>query len=126
MNPTFLEVGSVFLHRGVLFPSFQIFGNFLGDSPRKANMWKHVVDNLGKRLAVWRGKLLSVGGRVVLINYVLNAVPIFTLSLYKAPLVIIKEIVKIQSNFLWGDPPLISMFIGLVGSQFVCLKRREV
>lgn len=61
MNPTFLEVASIFLHRGVLFPSFQIFGNFLGDSPRKENMWKHIVDNLRKRLVAWREKLLSVG-----------------------------------------------------------------
>ncbi|XP_058725612.1 uncharacterized protein LOC131596892 [Vicia villosa] len=41
---------------------------------------------------------------VTLINAVLNAIPTFSISFYKAPKKIIQEIREIQSNFLWsGD-----------------------
>ena len=43
--------------------------------------WKHVEERLQKRLASWKGKLLSLGGRLVLINSVLtNMVPYIILS----------------------------------------------
>ncbi|CAL5184247.1 unnamed protein product [Lathyrus oleraceus] len=102
LNLEFLEAASVFLHRGVCPLPFKFMGILVEDSMRKTEMWKYVIDNLRRRFAVWRGKSLSISGIVVLINWVLNAMLIFTLSSYKAPLVIIKEIVKIQSNFIWG------------------------
>lgn len=75
----------------------------MGDSLRKAKTWKFVVEDLMRRLVVLRGRNLSIGGIMVLINSMLNAMPIFTLSFYMAPTNIIKEILKIQSNFLWGS-----------------------
>lgn len=46
---------------------------------------------------------MSLGGRVVLINVVLNVILIYTLSFYKAPKKVLKEIIKIQNNFLWSS-----------------------
>lgn len=40
-------------------------------------------------------------GRVVLLNAVLNAMPIYTLPFYKAPTKVLQEIYSLQSNFLW-------------------------
>lgn len=48
--------------------------------------------------------MLSFDGRITLLKSVLGSLAIFTLSFYKAPKKIIKEITKIQSNFLWGGP----------------------
>lgn len=48
------------------------------------------------------GRFLSLASRVVLINSVLNTIPIYTLSFYKAPAKVLSEIRHIQSNFLWG------------------------
>lgn len=45
---------------------------------------------------------MSVGGIMVMIILVHNAIPIFTLSFYKDALEISKDIVRIQSNFQWG------------------------
>jgi len=42
--------------------------------------WKHVEERFQKRLSCWRGKMLSVGGRLVLINYVLSSLPMFMMS----------------------------------------------
>lgn len=43
-----------------------------------------------------------MSGRVTLINSVLNSLPIFFMSFYKAPRNVIKTLVSIQRNFLWG------------------------
>lgn len=45
---------------------------------------------------------LNIAGRICLINSVLNAIPIYYLSFYKAHSKIIKEIRVIQAKFLWN------------------------
>ncbi|MCI05237.1 ribonuclease H protein, partial [Trifolium medium] len=55
-----------------------------------------------RRLGSWGNKYVSLGGRIVLINAVLNAIPIFYLSFMKMPVKVRREVVKIQRKFLWG------------------------
>ncbi|XP_058752127.1 uncharacterized protein LOC131625264 [Vicia villosa] len=83
-----------------VFPC-KFIGVMIGDIPRKAYLWKHLVNNLRNKLSSWKGKNLSMGGRVVMINAVLNAMPVYFLPLYKAPIQVLKEIKRIESNFLW-------------------------
>jgi hypothetical protein len=45
---------------------------------------------------------VSFGGRIVLLNSVLNAIPIFYLSFMKLPVKVWKRLVRIQREFLWG------------------------
>jgi retron-type reverse transcriptase len=45
--------------------------------------WKHVEERFQKRLSGWRSKMLSVGGRLVLINSVLSSLPMFMMSFFK-------------------------------------------
>ncbi|XP_058750811.1 uncharacterized protein LOC131623820 [Vicia villosa] len=73
----------------------------VGDSPRKIVMWKEVVRNVRNRLNEWRGRHLSIGGRVVLLNSVIYAIPLYSLSFYRAPRKVIKEFIGIQRRFLW-------------------------
>lgn len=61
--------------------------NFLG-IPIEANhgnriLWNYVVKNLKSRLAVWKSRFLSIGGRITLINTVINSIPIYYLSFFK-------------------------------------------
>ena len=42
--------------------------------------WKHVEERLQKRLSSWKGKLLSLGGRLVLINSVLTNMVLYMIS----------------------------------------------
>ena len=44
--------------------------------------WKCVEERFQKRLSCWRSKILSVGGRLVLINSVLSSLPMFMLSFF--------------------------------------------
>lgn len=60
-------------------------------------MWLTVI-----RLFSWGNKYISLGGRIVLLNSILNFIPIFHLSFFKLPVLVWKKIVRLQREFLWG------------------------
>jgi len=70
--------------------------------PRKLSTWEPLLCQLRKRLCSWGNKYVSLGGRIVLLNSVLNAIPIFYLSFLKMPTKVVRKIIGIQRNFLWG------------------------
>nr|KYP53045.1 Putative ribonuclease H protein At1g65750 family [Cajanus cajan] len=97
----FTELAASFLHCKLGQLPFKHLGLPLGANPRKLATWRPILDGLRKRLSSWKHRYLSIGGRVTLINAVLNAMPIHFLSFFKAPNSVIKEIVAIQRDFLW-------------------------
>ncbi|XP_058757405.1 uncharacterized protein LOC131630662 [Vicia villosa] len=82
--------------------SFLFLGIMVGVNPRNKKVWSKVLYNFKKRLDTWKGRNISIGGRVTLINAVLNAIPSFTFSFYKSPLKVLNKIRGIQRNFLWS------------------------
>ncbi|GAU37423.1 hypothetical protein TSUD_395420 [Trifolium subterraneum] len=75
----------------------------VGANPRKLSTWEPMLNTIKGRLGAWGSKYVTLGGRIVLSNAVLNAIPIFYLSFLKMPGKVWKEVVKIQRTFLWGD-----------------------
>jgi hypothetical protein len=73
----------------------------LHDRRMKCSDWGFLVDKFGKKLQNWKGQLISIGGRITLTNVVLLAIPLNTLSLYRIPKKIIKQIDKYRCQFLW-------------------------
>jgi hypothetical protein len=82
----------------------QIFGCRMGNLPfrylgipmnhKRLNNkdWKMVEDRFQKKLSSWKGKLLSYGGRLVLINSVLSSLAMFIMSFPKVPKGILKKL----------------------------------
>ncbi|GJY40252.1 RNA-directed DNA polymerase, eukaryota, reverse transcriptase zinc-binding domain protein [Tanacetum coccineum] len=60
------------------------------------------VNRIIERLTSWKAKALSIGGRITLIKSILGSLPIYYLSLFKAPLKIINLLESIRSIFFWG------------------------
>lgn len=102
----FLEATSTFLSCRVGSFPFKFLGVKVGENPKNTSMWKDLISFLRRRLAVWRGNNLNRAGRVVLINSVLNVIPIYSLSFYKDLSKLIQDIQSIQSKFLWGGSDL--------------------
>jgi hypothetical protein len=98
----FMDMACNFLNckRGAL--PFMYLGLPVGASPRRRTTWEPLLAHLRNRLRNWGNRYVSLGGRIVLLNSVLNAIPIFFLSFMKLPAVVLKEIIKIQREFLWG------------------------
>jgi hypothetical protein len=95
---------------------FKYLGLPVGANPRKLSTWEPLLEVIRRKLRSWGNKYVSLGGRIVLINVVLSAIPIFYLSFFKLPVKVWKEIVRIQREFLWG---------GLSKRRKVCWVRWE-
>jgi hypothetical protein len=63
--------------------------------------WKEVEERFEKKLSNWKGKLLSAGGRLVLINSILSSLSIFMLSFFEVPREILKKLDYYRSRFFW-------------------------
>ena len=79
----------------------------LGGSPRRINFWDSVVTKVAKRIASWKKAFLSRGGRVTLIQSVFAALPIYYLSLFKAPIGVLNTLEKLMRDFLWDGGDLV-------------------
>lgn len=64
-----------------------------------------IVDKMLRRIAGWRGRLLSYAARVVLIKACLTSIPIYLMSFIKFPKWAIKILNTHLANCLWNDNP---------------------
>lgn len=60
------------------------------------------VEKVRKKVTGWKFKLLSQGGRLILLRHVLASMPIHILSVINVPLATIASINSLLSNFFWG------------------------
>ncbi|WJX46909.1 hypothetical protein P8452_33654 [Trifolium repens] len=102
VSATFMEMACSFLNCRLGTLPFKYLGLPIGANPNSEATWDSLVDNIRKMLFSWRNKHISLGGRIVLINSVLNAIHIFHLAFLKLPNKVRKKIVRIQREFLWG------------------------
>jgi hypothetical protein len=61
--------------------------------------WRQVEESFQKKLSSWKGKLLSVGGRLVLINSVLSSLPMFMMSFFRILKGVLKRLDYYRSRF---------------------------
>lgn len=97
---SFLGPTSTFLHCFLGSIPFKFLGLPIGDNPRRCNTWEPVVATFRKRLALWKGKQLSLGGRITLITSVLSSLPLYFFFFYKAPRIILNNLMGMQRKFL--------------------------
>ncbi|GJX29545.1 RNA-directed DNA polymerase, eukaryota, reverse transcriptase zinc-binding domain protein [Tanacetum coccineum] len=64
---------------------FTYLGVKVGANMLRLNSWSDVVKKMSNKLSTWKAKTLSVGGRLTLLKSVLGAIPIYYMSLFKAP-----------------------------------------
>ncbi|KAK2387063.1 hypothetical protein QL285_060888 [Trifolium repens] len=102
VSQSFMRLASIFLNCRMGVMPFKYLGLPVGANPRRASTWEPMLNSLRKRLGVWGNKYVSLGGRIVLLNSVLNAIPIFYLSFLKIPIHVWKKVRRIQRDFLWG------------------------
>ncbi|KAL0006736.1 hypothetical protein SO802_008238 [Lithocarpus litseifolius] len=73
----------------------------VGRGKRKA--FNRIKDQVGRKIARWKGKLLSNAGREVLIKAVAQATPTYTMSVFKLPDSLCKDLNSLMGNFWWGQ-----------------------
>lgn len=73
-------------------------------SPRKLRLvhFQFIIDRIRSRLAGWKGKLMNMAGRRVLVRAVLTVLPVFAMTVLKVPKKILKDVDKARRQFLWA------------------------
>ncbi|KAE8732459.1 hypothetical protein F3Y22_tig00002058pilonHSYRG00012 [Hibiscus syriacus] len=71
---------------------------------KRVNAGTHapLIDKVMRKLAGWKGRVLSMAGRRTLIEAVSNAIPIHTMQTAILPVVVSKKLDSLSANFLWG------------------------
>ncbi|KAL8468554.1 hypothetical protein ACS0TY_031669 [Phlomoides rotata] len=84
------------------FGTISYLGMQIGKNHRTRDHWTGLCDKMKKKLVRWDGKTISMAGRAILIQSVLSAIPIYSLSFYIIPKISTLDLVRIQRAFLWG------------------------
>ena len=84
-----------------LLPS-KYLGIPLFQGVNKPMLWKNLVDNCLKCLDSWKGRWLTYAGRILLLQSVILAIPIFFMSYLKIPIKVLRYIEQRMRKFLWN------------------------
>lgn len=63
---------------------------------------RYVVDRIQSKLHAWKGRLLTIMGRVQLVNVVISSMLTYSFQIYKWPTSLLSEIAKSMRNFIWS------------------------
>lgn len=79
-------------------------------SPKRLHMvqFQFIIDRIRSRLAGWKGKLMNLAGRRVLVRAVLSALPTFALTVLKVPKKILREVDKARRRFLLAQDEVLT------------------
>jgi hypothetical protein len=102
VSTEFLGMASTFLNCKVGSFPFMYLGLPVGARAKSLSTWEPVLDRINAKINFWGNRYISLGGQIILLNSVLNSVPIFYLSFLKMPVKVIKKVEAIQRKFLWG------------------------
>nr|GEV91045.1 RNA-directed DNA polymerase, eukaryota [Tanacetum cinerariifolium] len=82
---------------------FSYLGSKVGGSMSRVHTWNEVVDRVKNRLSKWKMKTLSIGCRLTLLKSVLGSMPIFHMSIFRSPLIVLRTLESIRSQFFKGQ-----------------------
>ncbi|XP_019163437.1 PREDICTED: uncharacterized protein LOC109159779 [Ipomoea nil] len=81
---------------------FRYLGINLFKGRNRPLYYMHLLEKVEARLQGWQWKLLSPGGRLVLIKHVISSIPLFTASSVLLPKQTERSLESKFANFFWG------------------------
>eukprot|EP00253_Pinus_taeda_P014556 PITA_14556 len=98
-------IEAVTIRNGIKYLGFLLkpTGNKKGD-------WSWLLDRFYKRISGWEIQLLSLAGRLILVQVVLSQLAIYWAHLFFLPTSVIHKMKSSAANFLWGGKSFQSKF----------------
>ncbi|XP_075659081.1 putative mitochondrial protein AtMg00310 [Castanea sativa] len=90
----------------------------------KSAVFADIKERVAKKLSSWKEKLISMGGREVLIKAVAQAIPTYTMSCFLLPKGLCDDIEGMMRRFWWGQRDQESK-IAWVSWQKLCKSKLE-
>ena len=81
---------------------FKYLGYRLKRLGYRVSYWNWMVEMFEKKINSWNFRLLSLGGHLILIKYVLTGIGVYWFALARFPSSILNALRLLTFNFLWG------------------------
>lgn len=81
---------------------FKYLGIPVGSGMNRSSNWDDMIQKFQKRLATWKVRLLSIGGRLTLCKSVMGSLGVYYMSLFKMPELVNRKLESIRAQFFWG------------------------
>ncbi|XP_043703245.1 uncharacterized protein LOC122653468 [Telopea speciosissima] len=105
------------------FPT-KYLGVILKKGRVKSDMFLPLLDQFKQRLAAWKGRLLSLAGRIELVRSVMCSIPVHNFSVYLWPADAILKMERWIGNFIWTGEADCSKVITVKWDN-LCKPKRE-
>ncbi|KAM1250278.1 hypothetical protein ACFX2G_033534 [Malus domestica] len=69
----------------------------------KSHYFAYIKERLWKMLQSWKGKILSVAGKELLIKFIAFAIPLYVMNLYLLPKYYCEDLNRLIASFWWND-----------------------
>ncbi|GKC54223.1 putative RNA-directed DNA polymerase, eukaryota, reverse transcriptase zinc-binding domain protein [Tanacetum coccineum] len=103
---------------GVSNLPFKYLGIPVGCNMSRCVHWNAVIQSFTSKLSSWKARLLSVGGRLLLIKAVLGNLPTYFMSIYLMPVSVRSKLESMRSKFFRGADPNESKMSWILGVLF--------
>lgn len=90
----------------------------------KKKAFNCIKDQVGRKIAGWKGNVLSNAGREILIKAVAQATPTYTVNYFKLPDSLCSEINSMAGGFWWGEKDKVRK-IAWVSRKNLCKPKAE-
>ena len=82
---------------------FIYLGYFLKPLGYRVRDWHWLFKKFDHRISHWTHKLLSLGGRLTLVQAVLTSIPVYWMGLAPIPVSVLNKLKSLAFAFLWGS-----------------------
>ena len=86
-----------------LLSGFNYLGYYIKPLGYRTRDWDWLIKKFEKKISLWTHKLLSLGGRLVLVQSVLSSIPVYWMGLAPIPVSTLQKLKRITFAFLWGS-----------------------
>ncbi|KAG5575092.1 hypothetical protein H5410_055226 [Solanum commersonii] len=73
----------------------------LGNNHKALEIWDGILEKTEKKLSRWNTQYLSLGGRLILINSVLDSLPTYVMYLFPISGKVVENLDKLRRKFIW-------------------------
>lgn len=82
-----------------------------------------LIEKVERKLEGWKGKMISQGGQLQLVQSVLSIIPVYHMSCFYLPQWVIQRLDKIRRTFLWAKLKNRSSGISLTNWEMACIPK---
>ena len=100
-------------------------GATLGSSPSNLRFWDPLIRKIKAKIESLDATSISIAGRVIILQSVMDNIPSYWLNLFKIPEGIVKQVELIRRRFLWGYKQDSKRKIHLLAWHKICLPKSK-